>query len=130
MAVSVKSNRGFSLLELMVALVIIGVSIVSLMQLSITVLNNNLRIDVRNKAIEILSNHVYDLVSKPFDKISVGNDNFTRESIIRSFKEKYTIFDNITFQPAGNLKIVDSKIEWRFRGNTYSYKITTVVAKK
>lgn len=130
MAIDVKANKGFSLLELMVALVIIGISIVSLMQLSVAVLNNNLRNNIRNAAIEILSNHVYDLVSKPFDKISTGTSSFTKKDIIRSYKEQYTIFDNITFQPLGNLKIINSKIEWKFRNRTYFYKITTVVAKK
>ncbi len=129
MAISVKSNKGFSLLELMVALVIIGISIVSLMQLSVAVLNNNLRNDIRNAAIEILSNHVYDLVSEPFDKISVGIDNFTRTRIIRSFWEKYNIFDNVT-KPMNNFVIIDSKVKWKFKGKTYTYEITTVVAKK
>jgi len=130
MAIGVKSNRGFSLLELMVALVIIGISIISLMQLSVAVLNNNLRNDIRNAAIEILSGHVNDLVSEPFDNISIGSYTLTKYKIIRSIKKKFTILDNITFQPIGSIKIIDSKVKWKFRDREYQYKITTVVAKE
>ncbi len=130
MEVAASSNKGFSLIELLVALVIIGVSIISLMQLSITVLNNNLRNEIRNTAIELLSSHVNDLASEPFDNLTVGSFTSTVYSVIRSIKEKFTILDNITLQPVGNVKVINSKIVWKFRGNEYNYKITTVVVKK
>jgi len=123
-----KSNNGFSLIELLVAMVIIGISIIGLMEMSAVVMNNNLKNEIRNTAIEILSNHVSDLSSKPYDNVPVGVLTKVETEAIRNYKEQFTIVDNITLLSSG-YKNIASKISWNYRNKSYNYTTNTVVTK-
>ncbi len=124
--VNVKSNRAFTLIEMLVAIVIIGISIMGLMEMSIVVMNNNLRNEIRNKAVETLSNHVNNLTTNSYDNITTGT--ITDIEKIRNFDEQFTISDNVTTDSSGS-KNIQSTINWTYRGINYSYTIDTVVNK-
>jgi prepilin-type N-terminal cleavage/methylation domain-containing protein len=126
---NVKSNKGFSLIELLVALVIIGVSIMGLMEMSIIVMDNNLRNEIRNKAIETLSNHVSNLTSMNYDNVSEGTSTISDNEKIRNFQKQFTIIDNVTSN-ATSSKNITSKINWTYRGKSYNYTMDTVVNKE
>jgi len=123
-----KSNNGFSLIELLVAMVIIGISIIGLMEMSAVVMNNNLKNEIRNTAIEILSNHVSDLSSRPYDNVPVGVLTKVETEAIRNYNEQFTIVDNITLLSSG-YKNIASKISWNYRNKSYNYTTNTVVTK-
>ena len=121
-----KSNKAFTLIELLVAIVIIGISIMGLMEMSIVVMDNNLRNEIRNKAVETLSNHVNSLTTNSYDNITTATTTDTEK--IRNFDEQFNISDNVTTDSSGS-KNITSTISWTYRGINYSYTIDTVVNK-
>ena len=123
-----KSNRGFSLIELLVAMVIIGVSVMGLMEMSTVVMDNNLKNEIRNTAVEILSDHVNDLSNRPYNNVPVGVLTQVEIKTIRNFYERFTIVDNITVFSSG-YKNIASKISWNYRNINYNYTTDTVVNK-
>ncbi len=123
-----KSNRGFSLIELLVAMVIIGVSVTGLMELSAVVMDNNLKNEIRNTAVEILSDHVNDLSNRPYNNVPTGVLTQVEIKAIRNFYERFTIIDNITVFSSG-YKNIASKISWNYRNKNYNYTTDTVVNK-
>jgi prepilin-type N-terminal cleavage/methylation domain-containing protein len=128
MIIHVKSNKAFTLIELMVALAIISISIVALMETSVVVMRNNLRNEIRNKAIAILANHVDNITSSGYNNLTSGVYPQPPENI-RNFTESFTISDNITKDSSTNGKYITSKISWSYGGKTYDYTINTVVNK-
>jgi len=121
-------NKGFTLIELLVSIVIITISIIGLMNLSIVITRNNLKNEIRNKAIEIVTNYVDNMTSQSFDDIATGNSTDNASAEIRNFTLTYTITDNVT-NPTTNEKDISATIDWQYRSKNYSYNVQTVVTK-
>lgn len=68
----VKSNnkKGFSLIELMIALFIITVAVLGLLTLTITSIQTNMQNDIRNTATRLTSQTAEILLARPIDTIS------------------------------------------------------------
>ena len=126
---NVKSNKGFTLVELLVSMVIIAICVIGLMNLSIVITKNNVRNEIRNKAVEIVTNYVDNMTDQNFGDITVENlPTYTYTTTIRSFQFPYTISGNVT-SPSTDEKDINATISWTYRGKNYSYNIETVVTK-
>ena len=128
MARIVKLNNGFTLVELLVSIVIIAICVIGLMSLSTVIMRNNVKNEIRNKAVEVLTNYVDNITNQDFGDITVGNFTDIDNVTIRSFSATYTISGNIT-SPSTNEKDINATISWTYRGKNYSYNIETVVTK-
>ena len=135
----VRSNKAFSLIEVLVAIVIIGISIMGLMEMSIVVMKNNLRNEMRNKAVEVLDNHLRDLTSRGYYNIRKLIKSGTESMIIhyppynesvRNIKVKFEVIDNITRINNDNALNINSEVKWKCCGKDYSYEVETVVTKE
>ncbi len=127
----VKSEGGFSIIEVLVAIFIITTSLIALMKAGIIVFRNTVKNEVRYKAIEALRNNINLLVSSPsFDNITTTEQNCSLK--VRSFSvDNCTITDNVTLAMGlENTKKIVGTIRWRFMGNGYSYTIQTFVTKQ
>lgn len=126
--INVKLNKGFTLVELLVSMAIIAICVIGLMNLSIAIMRNNVRNEIRNKGIEVLTNYVDNMTNQSFDDITVGNFTDTDNAKIRSFSLTYTISGSVT-NPSTNEKDINATINWTYRGRNYNYNIETVVTK-
>ena len=128
----VRSNKAFSLIEVLVAIVIIGISIMGLMEMSIVVMKNNLRNEMRNKAVEVLDNHLRDLTSRGYYNIKklVGIRHDADNESVRNINVKFEIVDNITENTLTNTLNISSKVTWKCCGEDYSYEVETVVTRE
>ena len=135
----VRSNKAFSLIEVLVAIVIIGISIMGLMEMSIVVMKNNLRNEMRNKAVEVLDNHLRDLTSRGYYNIRKLIKSGTESMIIhyppynesvRNIKVKFEVVDNITRINNDNALNINSEVKWKCCGKDYSYEVETVVTRE
>ncbi len=128
MAQIVKLNNGFTLVELLVSIVIIAICVIGLMSLSTVIMRNNVKNEIRNKAVEVLTNYVDNITNQDFGDITVGNFTDIDNVTIRSFSATYTISGNVT-SPSTDEKDINATISWTYRGKNYSYNIETVVTK-
>jgi len=128
----VRSNKAFSLIEVLVAIVIIGISIMGLMEMSIVVMKNNLRNEMRNKAVEVLDNHLRDLTSRGYYNIKklVGIRHDADNESVRNINVKFEIVDNITENTLTNTLNISSEVKWKCCGKDYSYEVETVVTRE
>jgi len=124
-----KSSEAFSLIEVLVAIVIIGISIMGLMEMSIVVMRNNLKNEMRNKAVEMIDNHLQNLVNQSYDNITVGVSFYSDNESIRNISVEFKIVDNITKDASIEAKIINSEIKWKCCGKDYGYEVKTVVTK-
>jgi len=126
-----KERKGFSIIEVLVAIVILTVSLIALMKISVVVLRNSIHNEVRNKAIEALRNNINSLVSSAsFDHIT--SNRLSCSLKVRNFSiDNCTITDNVTFAGGlANTKEIVGTIKWRFMGNNFSYTIRTFISKQ
>ena len=130
--VNVKLNKGFTLVELLVSMVIIAICVIGLMNLSITIMRNNVRNEIRNKGIEVVTNYVDNVTNQSFDDITVGNFTDTASEQIREeLLFTYNISGSVTPDDPSSPKEKDinATISWTYREKNYNYNIETVVTK-
>ena len=137
--VNVKLNKGFTLVELLVSMAIIAICVIGLMNLSITIMRNNVRNEIRNKAVEIVTNTVDNITSSgilDFDNTTtidivnfVGNGGNVTGQVREKLLFTYTISGNVTTSPSTKEKNITATISWTYREKNYNYNIETVVTK-
>ena len=91
MGVTVRNNKGFSLIELMVAVVIIAVSMLALSSVMINAINVNLGNDLRNTAMRLTQQTAEILLALPIESIS--SCGLTPEKNASNYNAAYS-YDN------------------------------------
>ncbi|KAF0219005.1 MAG: hypothetical protein FD174_2394 [Geobacteraceae bacterium] len=89
-------NKGFTLIEVMVAMVILTVGLLGLLQSVNVALEHNLKNQLRDEAVQIGENRMHELIAKPFDNLSTtpgpGYSPLRVDSNIRGgYKEFFTV---------------------------------------
>jgi len=121
------SKKAFTLIEMLVAIVIIGISIIGLMEMSVITMRNNVKNEIRNSAIRVLTNHINKIRAEEYEDIKTT----IKEKVvkIRNFSVTFTLSDIVSEKTYNSkqYKVVDSTISWNYLGKSYNYTIHTVV---
>jgi prepilin-type N-terminal cleavage/methylation domain-containing protein len=94
------NNKGVTLVEVMIALVVLLIVFLGLMQTALLSIDSNLRNIYRDEAITIASERMSTLKNTPFDSLVTGTNCqtggvlYTRQ--IRNITKPYTVCDTIT----------------------------------
>jgi len=91
MGATARNNKGFSLIELIVALVIIAVAMLALSSVMINAITVNLGNDLRNTAMRLTQQTAETLLALPIE--SVNSCGLTPEKNASNYKAAYT-YDN------------------------------------
>lgn len=108
-----RDSRGFSLVEMMVALVILSVSILGMTSMTLTTIRTNLENDLRNGAVRVTTDVAEDLGAMPIEDVVTGTE--TRQVSIRGSNVNYSVTRTVT--PLTNdLRQVNITIGYTFKG--------------
>jgi len=88
MAKTVRNNRGFSLVEMMMALIIMSISFLALSAVMAGAISVNLENEMRNAAIRLTSQTAEALLSLPIDGIATCG--ITKDSSAPNYNSAYT----------------------------------------
>lgn len=137
-----RSNRGFTLIEFLVAIVILMVGMLGLLQTVNVALNHNLQNQFRNEATVIADRWMATQVHKPFEYISTATvagievDNVEKkiqnEIKLKSYSSGFTLKNYSvigTTKKYSNSKEISYRITWRYKGNKVEHGVTSVVSK-
>jgi len=118
-----QSNResGFTLIEFLVAVVILLVGMLGLLQSTNVAITSSKQNQLRNEAILVMDNALAQELAKGYANVSVQPqpDTFEQRKILNAFVN-YSVFRNVTaFQ---NSKQVRFKVTWPYRAARYSYQ--------
>jgi type II secretion system protein I len=119
MKTTVKAN-GFTLIETLIALVILVVALLALAGLMVTTTRNNSVGGHMTEAAILAQDKLEEFRASPFDGILTGNDQKTG-----SHGVQYTRNWNVVASADSNLKTVTLNIGW---GDEYSHSIQIVSA--
>ena len=139
MAHSVKlNNKGMSLLEVMIAMVFLMVVSLALVQTSLLGFQENIRNSLREEAVRIADQTIGDLRTKAFTEtladftLNAGVTTSTVTRNLRSFQKDYSVTTTVTDLPSVNPtnKQINVKVDWMYKGSTFSHSTTVILGKK
>ncbi|GFO66846.1 pilus assembly protein PilV [Geomonas limicola] len=130
---SLKNKAGFTLTEVMVALVIMMVGLVGLLQAIGIALEHNLRNQQREEAVFLGEKYLNELRGKrfdaTFDPYSSPYTPFTVGSGVRGGGTRYTVERTGDKYSADNLtKLLIVTVKWTFKQVEYQNRVTATVS--
>jgi type IV pilus assembly protein PilV len=126
-------NRGFTLIEMMVAIVILMIGMLGLLQAINLALEVNLRNQLREEGVNVAERVMNELKGQGFDAIPASS-TLTIPSKIRGSTRNYTVQANavvLASDPVTALpttKRLEVTTEWSYKGVTYRNRISAPVS--
>jgi type IV pilus assembly protein PilV len=135
-----RNNKGVSLVEVMIALVVLLLVFLALLQTALLSIDNNLRNLLRQEAISIADQQMIDLKNTPFENAALTAGLTcpvqTIQRDFRQIKRDYNVCVEVTdLDDTPDTKRVTVVVGWNHRnettplpptGNEYQHSITTV----
>lgn len=128
------NNKGVTLVEVMISLVICLIVFMGLMQTALLSIDGNVRNVQRDEAITIANGELDDLRNVPFDSLNTGCRTVSRD--FRNISKQFNLCDIITDLDAGvNTRSIQVVIGWDHKNETaaqsptnreFQHSITTV----
>lgn len=135
----INNRSGFSLVEFLVAMVILMVGLLGLLQVINVAVDQNLGNVFRNEAVMVVDEAMMKKRSKAFASISAntvtGVPKVTTYSLtrtVRGIEKNFDIVDSVTgitgSAPIYNSKQITIDVSWTKKGTTYNHSATSVVS--
>ena len=116
-----RSNKGFTLIEIVVAIVMLTFGVLASASLTAALMRSNRGVTNRTRAVETLRLKVEDLQSQRYSDIVTGNDTATIGGI--TFNRAWTVTPD---SPAANLKTVTLTVTWADRQGNHTITNQTI----
>ncbi len=120
-------KRGMTLIEIMIAVVLLAIVAVALLQSSIVVMNNNIKNELRDEAVNVAEQRMNEIRNIPFADLATGPTSTTITRNIRgmiNFPFTATLTPNVIDT---NSKQETILITWTYRGLPYNHSVSTVL---
>ena len=120
-----KNNRGLTLIEVMISLVIVFIVFIGLSSSGLLVLEENIKNSLRDEAVSVTEPEVQHARTLPLDNIVSG----TRPVVTYPIRGLV-----VTYTPTWNVSVLDGStrqlnvtVMWSRRGRSYSHQVATIV---
>ena len=130
MAPVILSDKGFTLIEFLVSIVILMVGLLGLLQTINLAFNHNLQNQIRNDAVGVADAEMAKELAKGYNGVDPSNSAVfcgyvvTRQ-IMNTFKSYSVVKSGSVLQHSKQVTIVAS---WKHRGQSYSHNATAVIS--
>jgi prepilin-type N-terminal cleavage/methylation domain-containing protein len=114
-------EEGFSLIEVMIALVVFLIGFLGMAGLLATITQSNRGATNRTRADQVLYQKVEEFMSTPYATITSGVDQDTVGDVV--FTSQWTVNQN---DPIPNSMTIDLVARWTERGDTFSVRQATI----
>lgn len=116
-----RGSRGFTLIEIVVAIVMLAFGVLASASLTATLMRSNRGVTNRTRAVETLRLKVEDLQSQKYAEVGNGNDTATIGGI--TYNRAWTVTPNT---PAANLKTITLTVTWDDRQGNHTMSNQTI----
>lgn len=119
------NNHGFTLVEALVAVLILSIMLLGLLPAFLKAYNLSNETALREAAMDIAHERLEELRSMDIDNISSGSMSMTQR--INKNNVTYTVNSTVTSLLGGDLKKVVLRVYWQYRNQQRSYNATTTI---
>jgi len=126
------NSNGFSLIEFLVALVIMMVGLLGLLQSVNLAINHNLQNDLRNTAVMLGDEVMAEQMKRGYDNLVVGiQQPYTTSRPVLSAMKNYSVSTTINQVSSGSnsSRQVTTRISWQHKNIRYDHGISGVISK-
>lgn len=124
----IQNNIGFTLIEFLVAIVILSVGLLGLLQSVNYAISTNMQTQLRDEAVRLADERMATEKSKVFEAISTTQkDEKVEVNVMNTFKN-YSVVKN-TLSLTANTKNVQINIIWKYKNQRYDHVISSLVTK-
>jgi type IV pilus assembly protein PilV len=116
-----RRSAGFTLVEVIVAIVLLGVGLMGLAALSTTVTRANVQSSSLTTATALAQERAERLRTEDYDALASGNDSRVVDNVAYTRSWVVTADD-----PEPGLKTVAIAVSWTTRGTTHTTRLTTI----
>ena len=122
------NNRaGFTLVEFLVAILIMMVGLLGLLQTVNTSLSHNLANQLRNEAVAVADRQMSLEMAKGFDLVSTTSmSTYVTRPVLTGFRNFSVIRSGAAFS---NSKQVNFEVRWNYKGVPYSHQVYGGISK-
>ena len=123
----ISNNRGFTIIEFLVAIVIVMVGMLGLLQSVNVALTHNLQNQMRNEAVMVADEQMAREMGKGYDQADATMRNYTvGRQILNAYRIYSVARTGATLQNSKQLNFV---VTWRYKGVSYNHGASTVITK-
>ena len=115
------TQGGFTLIEMMVAILLVGVGLMGLAALSTTVTRANVQSSGLTAASALAQERIESFQTQPYGSIASGSDTRLLDGV--AFTRSWTVTPD---DPAPGLKTIAVTVSWATRGTTHSTRLSTI----
>ena len=123
-------KKGLTLVEVMIALVVLLIVSLALMQTALVSINSNMTNILRDEAVSIAEESMNEARNIPFDNLAAGASG---ETVSRNFKNianfQYAVTRTVTDLNFNN-KQIEIRVTWNWKGNPIPPHIITTIVRR
>lgn len=128
-----KNNKGLTLIEVMISLVVLLLVFLALMQTALVSIESNMTNVLRDEAVNIAEEKMNDARNTDFDSLTVESQTVlpTEQRSIRNIAAfSYTVKRTVNDVKINSSKQVDITVEWIWKNNPYKHQISAILRKQ
>ncbi len=122
MAILPLKNNGFTLVEVMIAIVILMVGLLALLQSVNVAISQNLANALRDEGVSIAEQKMNEAKKMPFDSMTSANYTITRP--VRTTTKSYTVVKTIS--SFSSTKKIQVLVSWTYKGSPYQHQLASM----
>ncbi len=125
MTTALRNRKGFTLIEVLVAICILSISMLAILEAVVIAMEHNLNNVSRDESVRIAEAKMNELRNSTFSSLASGASSVTRNfrNLTRTFNVQWTI-NNLS---ANSIAIV-VMVTWTHRGIQHTHSITSMVS--
>ena len=120
---TVKSEEGFTLIEIMIALVVLSIGLIALAGLQMSAMRGNTLSKRMTTAVSIANARIEQIKNMPYANIQSESSTQITESNM-TFTRQVTVSNDI---PVANTKTVNVTVTWKNGAKSHTVPISTVI---
>jgi len=124
-----QNSKGMSLIEVMIAIVLLMIVSLALMQTSLVGYQANLQNSLRDEATRVADQEMGRQRDRLYDDIATSETTTVITGRIRGARVDYTVTTIPKEIAAANSKQITVVVQWNYRGRGYNHSATTLVGK-
>ena len=127
----INKNSGFTLVEFMVAIVILMVGMLGMLQGINIAMSQNVESMMRNEATSLADELMLQKRAKSFTSISTTTANpawVLKPRYLRGFNKDYSVQQIVSMATATNSKEIVINVTWNYKNKTGSHSVSSIVS--